>query len=48
MLQIAAERRLPIGVIVPALGTIEAMAELDTGEGERFETPEELFAELGI
>ena len=48
MLRIAAERRLPFGVKVPAPETIEAMAELDVGEGERFETPEELFADLNI
>ena len=48
MLRIAAEQRLPFDVKVPAPETIEAMAELDAGKGERFETPEDLFAEVNI
>ena len=48
MLRIAAEQRLPFDVKVSAPETVEAMAELDAGEGERFETPEELFADLDI
>ena len=43
--RVAAERRLPFDVKVPAPETIEAMAELDAGGGERFGTPEELLAD---
>ena len=36
MLQVASEQRLPFDVNVPAPETDEAIAELDTVEGERF------------
>ena len=48
MLRIASEQRLPFDVKVPTSKTVEAMAELDAGEGERFGTPDELFADLDI
>lgn len=48
MLRIAAEQRLPFDVNVPAPETVEAIAELDAGEGERFDTPEKLLADLDI
>jgi DNA-damage-inducible protein J len=48
MLRIASEQRLPFDVKVPTSKTVEAMAELDAGEGERFATPDELFADLDI
>ena len=48
MLRIAAEQRLPFDVKVPSPETVEAMMELDAGMGERFATPEELFADLDI
>ena len=48
MLRIAADQQLPFDVKVPSAETVEAMEELDAGKGERFETPEELFADLDI
>ena len=48
MLRIADEQRLPFDVKVPNSVTIEAMKELGTGKGRRFETPEELFSDLDI
>ena len=48
MLRIADEQRLPFDVKVPNSATIEAMEELETGKGQRFETPEDLRADLGI
>ena len=48
MLRIADEQRLPFDVKVPNSATIEAMEELEAGEGQRFETPEDLRADLGI
>ena len=36
VLRIAAEERLSFDVTVPAPETVEAMARLDAGEGERF------------
>ena len=48
MLRIADEQRLPFDVKVPNSATIEAMEELEAGKGLRFETPEDLLAEMGI
>ncbi|MDE0698344.1 MAG: type II toxin-antitoxin system RelB/DinJ family antitoxin [Boseongicola sp.] len=48
MLRIADEQRLPFDVKVPNSATIEAMEELEAGKGQRFETPEDLRADLGI
>ena len=48
MLRIAADQQLPFDVKVPSAETVEAMEELDAGKGERFETPEQLFADLDI
>jgi DNA-damage-inducible protein J len=48
MLRIADEQRLPFDVRVPTTTTAKAMRELDAGKGERFETPDALFSDLGI
>lgn len=49
MLRIADEERMPFDVMVPtsATATAKAMQELDEGKGQKFETPDALFADLG-
>jgi DNA-damage-inducible protein J len=46
MFRIAEERRLPFEVKVPNATTREAIAELETGKGKRFENVEALMADL--
>lgn len=48
MLRIADEERLPFEVKVPTPATAKSMNELDAGKGQRFETPDALFTDLGI
>jgi antitoxin component of RelBE/YafQ-DinJ toxin-antitoxin module len=48
MLRVAAGRRLPFDVRVPAPGTVEAMQDLDPGEEGRFVTADELLADPDI
>jgi DNA-damage-inducible protein J len=48
MLRIADEQRLPFEIKVPNAATRRAMTELEQGKGKRFESPEELFEDLGI
>ena len=48
LLRVADEKRLPFAVQVPNAATREAIKELDEGSGERFDTAEELFRDLGI
>ena len=48
LLRVADEKRLPFAVQVPNATTVEAMKELEQGSGERFDTAEELFRDLGI
>ena len=48
MIRVAEEQRLPFTVQVPNAATIEAMAELDAGKGERFESTEELLRDLEL
>ena len=48
LLRVADEKRLPFAVQVPNVTTIEAMRELEEGSGERFDTADELFRDLGI
>lgn len=47
MLRIADEERMPFDVMVPTSATAKAMQELDEGKGQKFETPDALFADLG-
>ncbi len=48
MLRVAEEQRVPFDVKVSNSAMIEAMEELEAGKGQRFETPEDLRADLGI
>ena len=48
MQRIAEDKRLPFDVKVPNPATIEAIEELAAGKGQRFETPEDLLANLEI
>lgn len=48
MLRIADEERLPFEVKVPTPATAKAMKELEADKGQRFETPDAMFADLGI
>ena len=48
LLRVADEKRLPFAVQVPNVTTIEAMKELEEGSGERFDTADDLFQDLGI
>lgn len=47
-LRVAEEGRLPFDVEVPNRETRKAMAELEAGQGETFDTSEDLFKDLGI
>ena len=46
MLRIADERRLPFEVKVPNVTTREAMAELESGRGQRFASVDDLLKNL--
>ncbi|MDE0521999.1 MAG: type II toxin-antitoxin system RelB/DinJ family antitoxin [Boseongicola sp.] len=48
MQRIAEERRLPFDAKIPDPATIKAMEELAAGKGQRFETAEDLLADLGV
>lgn len=48
LVRIAAEKALPFSVKVPNATTIKAMQAADRGEGERFESADALFKDLGI
>lgn len=48
MLRIADEQRLPFEIKVPNATTREAMSELISGKGKKFETADELFRDLGL
>jgi DNA-damage-inducible protein J len=47
-LRVAEEGRLPFDVAVPNRATRKAMAELESGKGERFGSADDLFEDLGI
>ena len=46
LIRVAHERRLPFEVKVPNKETLEAMAELEAGEGQEFKTVDEFMAYL--
>lgn len=48
LVRVAAEKELPFPVKVPNAKTVEAMRELEAGEGKRFDSADELFDDLGI
>ena len=45
---IAEEKRLPFTDRVPNAVTTKAINELEGGKGKRFDTPDDLFQDLGI
>ena len=48
LIRVADEQRLPFAVPVLRPTTVQAMKELDEGNGQRFGSPDELFRDLGI
>ena len=46
--RIAEEKRLPFAVRTPNATTASALAELDAGQGKRFDSAEALFRDLGV
>lgn len=46
MLRIADERRMPFEIKVPSPATRKAIAELESGKGERFDSVESLMSDL--
>lgn len=48
MHRVAAEQKLPFDVSVPNAESRAAMAELEAGKGQRFESADALFDDLGI
>ena len=48
MLRIADEQRLPFAAQVPNSITAKALEDLDSGEGKRFGSADELFKDLGV
>jgi len=48
LIKTVAERKLPFEIHTPNAETMEAMRAADRGEGQRFDSAEALFKELGI
>lgn len=48
MMRIAEEGRLPFDVRTPTPTTRRAVAQLESGKGQRFESADALFEDLGI
>ena len=48
LIRVADEQRLPFAVQVPNAVTVAAMEELARGEGQRFDSAEDLFRDLDI
>ena len=48
LIHIAEEKRLPFTDRVPNAVTTKALNELESGKGKRFDTPDDLFQDLGI
>ena len=48
LVRIAEEKRLPFTDRVPNAITTKAINELASGKGKRFDTPDDLFQDLGI
>jgi DNA-damage-inducible protein J len=46
LVRVAAEKALPFDVRMPNAETIEAMEELDEGRGKRFDSVEDMMADL--
>jgi len=47
LIKVAAERKLPFEIHAPNEETVAAMRAADRGEGERFNSADELFRHLG-
>ncbi len=48
LIKVAAEQKLPFEIHTPNAETVAAMRESDRGEGERFDSADALFKNLGI
>lgn len=48
LIHIAEEKRLPFTGRVPNAATTKAIDELESGKGKRFDTPDDLFQDLGV
>lgn len=48
LIHIAEEKRLPFTDRVPNAVTTKAINELESGKGKRFDSPDDLFQDLGI
>ncbi len=48
LIHIAEEKHLPFTGRVPNAVTTKALNELESGKGKRFDTPDDLFQDLGI
>lgn len=48
LIKVAAEQKLPFEIHSPKAETVEAMRAADRGEGQRFESADALFQDLGI
>lgn len=48
MMRVAEEGKLPFEVRTPNVATRRSMAQLESGKGERFESADALFKDLGI
>ena len=48
LIHIAEEKCLPFTGRVPNTATTKAINELESGKGKRFDTPDDLFQDLGI
>ncbi len=48
LVRVANEKRLPFVLQAPNATTAKAISELEEGKGQRFESAEELFKDLGV
>ncbi|MGA2078219.1 MAG: type II toxin-antitoxin system RelB/DinJ family antitoxin [Terriglobia bacterium] len=48
LVRVAAEKALPFRVRVPNATTVKAMQAADRGQGKRFKSAADLFADMGI
>lgn len=48
MVRVAADKAFPFAVEAPNAASRKALTELDAGKGERFDSAEKLFEDLGV
>lgn len=48
LVRVAEEKRLPFALRLPNATTAKAIDELESGKGQRFDTKDDLFQDLGI